>query len=327
MTDKKVILGVQYLRGLAALGVLLCHYGSSIKGYSFLVAAFQYGQTGVHVFFLISGFIIVYSLSKANYKPAQFLRFLAKRSIRIDPAYYATIILTILLFRILSAIPSFNGSAIPFIPQQFVAHILYVVPFTKYPFYNHIFWTLCIEFQFYILVGLLYFLSDRKIYRTLFLLLFCATSFIKPGIGYYLVSTYAPIFCLGISLVDVVNDRKINNLILPAVFAGMVAYQFGAGIFFLLMLSCIIIVFVNTFNKPLFLLGEISYSLYLIHPLVFIVVAGVLKKLNFNLADHQLWWLLLEAIIAVLLTRLFYLAIERPSLWLSKRIFYKKSKG
>lgn len=156
MVDKKVILGVQYLRGLAALGVLLCHYTISMQGLS----ALAYGQRGVHVFFLLSGFIIVYSLTKVNYKPTQFLQFLVKRSIRIDPAYYATIILTLLLFKILSTLPSFKGSYIPFIPEQFIAHLLYVVPFTKYPFYLHLFWTLCIEFQFYVIIGLLYFLVD-----------------------------------------------------------------------------------------------------------------------------------------------------------------------
>src|SRR5471030_3192282 len=99
--SKDKIVSIQYLRGLAALGVVFCHYGSNLS------SIFNFGQTGVFVFFLISGFIIVYSLIKSGYQPAQFFTFLLKRSIRIDPAYYITIFLTITLFYILSLIPSF----------------------------------------------------------------------------------------------------------------------------------------------------------------------------------------------------------------------------
>ncbi len=324
MEKGKIILGVQYLRGFAAIGVLFCHYGSELKDYHVLSKVFNYGQNGVQVFFLISGFIIAYSLMKVNYKPKQFLRFLAKRCIRIDPSYYVTIILTILLFKVLSIIPSFKGSAIPIIPGQFIAHILYIVPFTGYSFYNHVFWTLGVEFQFYLIIGLLYFLSDSKIYKTAFLLIFCGLSFIKFNEGYYIVSTYAPVFCLGISLVNVVNNRNIYNIIFSSIFTCVIAYQFGIGIFILLIVSSLIIVFIDKFNKPLFLLGEISYSLYLTHNLVFIVIAGLLKKMHFDLESRQLVWLLIEVIAAMSFAYLFYQAIEKPSLRLSKKVFYNK---
>jgi peptidoglycan/LPS O-acetylase OafA/YrhL len=162
-TKTKTILGVQYLRGIAAMSVVLCHFGSGIKSYPMLAQIFNAGQNGVQVFFLISGFIIVFSMNAENYKTSQFFRFLLKRSIRIDPSYFITIILTILVFKCLSLIPSFKGQSIPFIPGQFLAHIFYMVPFTKYPFYNHVFWTLCIEFQFYLLIGVLYFLIESSL--------------------------------------------------------------------------------------------------------------------------------------------------------------------
>ncbi len=174
----RTILGIQYLRGLAALGVVLCHYGSDLKSYPKLSKVFGFGQTGVHVFFLISGFIIVYSLIRANYKPRKFLTFLLKRSIRIDPSYIVTILLTIALFRILSFITTFKGETLSFIPGQFLAHLFYIVPFTQYPFYNHVFWTLGVEFQFYLLIGTLYFLSNNQAFKTGFLILFSLTCLI-----------------------------------------------------------------------------------------------------------------------------------------------------
>src|SRR5471030_1551501 len=91
--DNKIV-SIQYLRGLAALGVVFCHYDS-----------FGFGQLGVFVFFLISGFIIVYSLTMSQYEPRFIFRFLLRRSVRIDPSYFAVVVLTILLFKILSFMP------------------------------------------------------------------------------------------------------------------------------------------------------------------------------------------------------------------------------
>jgi exopolysaccharide production protein ExoZ len=322
LKDDKIV-SIQYLRGLAALGVVLCHYGSDIKSYPKLSRLFSSGQLGVHVFFLISGFIIVYSLIKSDYKTNQFFKFLLKRSIRIDPAYIVVIVLTILLFKILSYMPSFKGDRIPFLPGQFFAHIFYIVPFTKYSFYNHVFWTLSVEFQFYLLVGILYFLFDKPLYRTGFLILFGLTCFIPFSIGYYLVFNYAPIFALGISLVGFYRNRNWLNIILPILLLCLIAYKFGITIFILLTICSIAILSIKIFIRSLSFLGNISYSLYLIHGLVLIVFLGVVKRFHADLNQNQLLWLFIEVSIAIISGYLFYLLIERPSLRLSKWIFYK----
>jgi peptidoglycan/LPS O-acetylase OafA/YrhL len=319
--SKDKIVSIQYLRGLAALGVVFCHYGSNLS------PIFNFGQTGVFVFFLISGFIIVYSLIQANYKPSQFFTFLLKRSIRIDPSYYVVILLTICLFKILSYVPAFNGSAISLIPGQLIAHVLYIVPFTKYPFYIHIFWTLCVEFQFYLLIGILYFLSNNALYKTTFLILFSLCSLIPFSNSYYLVFNYAAIFSLGISLVMLYQNRSLQNILLPVFLLILVAFKFGSLIFILLLISSLAIFYFTLIIKPLAFLGDISYSLYLIHPLTFIVFTGTAKRLHIDLNHYKLLWLIVEVSIASLSAYIFYLLIEKPSLRLSKHIFYKKTKG
>jgi peptidoglycan/LPS O-acetylase OafA/YrhL len=318
------ILSIQYLRGLAALGVVLCHYGSNLVQYPGLSRFFNFGQNGVHVFFLISGFIIVYSLDQAGYKPKQFFTFLVKRSIRIDPAYFVVILLTLVLFKMLSFVPSFRGERAAFIPLQFIAHILYFIPFTKYPFYNHVFWTLSVEFQFYVLIGVFYFLAENYLYKLIFLVIFSLTCFIPFDNAYYLVLTYAPIFALGISLFVFYSDRKWMNLILPIILLGLIEYRFGLGVAYLLLFSSLMLFLLNALIKPLIFLGNISYSLYLTHGLCLIVFLGLAKKININLGQNQLWWLFVEVLIAMLIAFLFYLLIERPSMILSKHIFYKK---
>ena len=318
------IQGIQYLRGLAALGVVFCHYGSGLKPYPALSKIFSFGQNGVLVFFLISGFIIVYSLIRANYAPRQFLKFLLKRSVRIDPSYFVTILLTLALFKVLSLIPSFKGESIPFIPGQFLAHLFYYVPFTHYPFYNHIFWTLGVEFQFYLLIGTLYFISANTIYRIAFLSVFALTCFIPFGNSYYLVFTYAPVFALGISLVNFYQIKSWINIILPALLLGLIAYKFGLAAFILLSFSSTAIILTTFRSKMFFFFGQISYSLYLTHGLSFILFYGCIKATHLNRDQNVLWWLCAEVIFAIANGYLFYLLIERPSLRMSKQIFYKK---
>ncbi|MDB5088610.1 MAG: Acyltransferase family protein [Mucilaginibacter sp.] len=317
-----IVFGVQYLRGFAALSVVLCHFGSDLTKYPTLSAIFNFGQNGVFIFFFISGFIIVYSLQKADYKPKQFIRFLLKRSIRIDPSYIVTIICTILLFNILSLMSSFKGQNIPLIPGQFLAHLFYIVPFTKYPFYNHIFWTLCVEFQFYILIGLLYFISSNKIYKAIFLILFSATSLIPFANSYSTVFHYAPIFSSGISMAGIYHKKHWINNVIPVFFLCLIYYEFGIGIFALLSISALVVIYANDLFKPLFALGEISYSLYLTHSLVNVVILGCLKRINVDIQGNQLIWLIVQVTLAIIFSTVFYYLIERPSLRISKRIFY-----
>lgn len=61
--------GIQFLRGFAALAVVLCHYGSSLTDYKTLSSILNYGQYGIHVFFFISGYVICLSLIKNQYHP------------------------------------------------------------------------------------------------------------------------------------------------------------------------------------------------------------------------------------------------------------------
>lgn len=325
MTIKeRKILSIQYLRGLAALGVVFCHYGSGLASYPKLSSVFIFGKTGVDVFFLISGFIIVYSLVTHNYKSNQFFTFLLKRSIRIDPAYYVTVILVFVLWRVIYKITGFEGDRIDFIPQQFLAHLLYIIPFTKYSFYNHIFWTLSVEFQFYLLIGVLYFLFDTPIYKFTFLVIFSLTCFIPIPNAFYLVFTYAPIFALGIALVSFYQNKKWVNIILPLFFLGIIVYQFGLAIFILLVISSLVMLFFKLLIKPLVFLGNISYSLYLTHYPTLLVLQGLLKRLHVDSNNNQLICLFVEVLAACFVAYLFYLLIEKPSIRLSKRIFYRK---
>jgi exopolysaccharide production protein ExoZ len=58
------LLSLQYIRGIAALLVVLYHATNMLiesgSGYVYLHGIFQFGYMGVDIFFILSGFIIFY---------------------------------------------------------------------------------------------------------------------------------------------------------------------------------------------------------------------------------------------------------------------------
>jgi peptidoglycan/LPS O-acetylase OafA/YrhL len=319
------IISIQYLRGLAAVGVVLFHFSASLALWPILKVIFNFGQTGVHVFFLISGFIITFSLLKEGYQLNQFFTFLIKRSIRIDPPYYLTVLLSFLLLLYLSIISPIKESHFRFIPQQFLAHLFYFIPFTKYPFYSVVFWTLCIEFQFYLLIGLFYFLSQNWYYKNLFLIMFGLTSFFHFSNCQYVVFTYAPIFATGMSLVTFYLNRAWYNSILPLTFLILTGFKFGIPVFILLGLTSLVILYFELRIKSLIFIGNISYSLYLVHTLISEVLLRIEIKHQLHVGNYPLFWLIFEFSISIFISYLFYEIVERPAMALSKQFHYKKS--
>jgi peptidoglycan/LPS O-acetylase OafA/YrhL len=84
------IISIQLLRAIAALSVVYVHC-TTAGDYNF----FSTGAFGVDIFFIISGFIIAYMVSKP------FENFLIKRIIRIVPLYFmatVTMTLTVIFF-------------------------------------------------------------------------------------------------------------------------------------------------------------------------------------------------------------------------------------
>jgi exopolysaccharide production protein ExoZ len=316
------ILSIQYLRGLAALSVVFCHFGFGLSDYPTLSSVLNRGQIGVQVFFFISGFIIIYALEQSEYTTDRFFTFLIKRSIRIDPPYWATIGLYILLGYFLNYLPSYRGLPFHFDSGQFIAHIFYAVPFTHYSFYNHIFWTLCVEFQFYILIGLLYFLWTNPIYKTIFLIAFGAANLFHYNYD-GLIFSYSSVFALGISFISFYNNRTRLNIILPVLFLCLSAYCLSVTVAAVLLISCFIVMTAKKQAKPLQFFGNISYSLYLTHSFIGEICNGVFKRIA--ITQFQLLCFSIELVVAIFFAWLFHLLIEKPSIRLSKNFIYQRT--
>jgi peptidoglycan/LPS O-acetylase OafA/YrhL len=155
------LLAVDALRGVAALAVVFFHLqGALDRGPqdwmpALLSDLFHAGHYGVNIFFVLSGFVIASSVRDGDWTPAFLARFTLRRSLRLDPPYWAAIALECAL--ILAGLRLFPSLATP-VPSlaQIAAHLAYAQELLGYGQISPIFWTLCYEFQFYlVLVGLL----------------------------------------------------------------------------------------------------------------------------------------------------------------------------
>ena len=81
------LIPLQYIRGIAALSVLITHVMQYLKIKPF--GYFWSGQYGVDVFFILSGFIIYYTIRENE----TFTRFIIKRVFRIYPLYLVSFVL------------------------------------------------------------------------------------------------------------------------------------------------------------------------------------------------------------------------------------------
>lgn len=113
---------------------------------------FRQGWLGVSVFFVLSGFVIMHSLRSATITPRYIGRFALRRSLRLDPPYWLALAGMIVLNLVSSALS--NETSIPPPPRvaNVVAHLFYAQRFFGFDHIVGVFWTLCYEIQFYLLL-------------------------------------------------------------------------------------------------------------------------------------------------------------------------------
>ncbi|HVV98715.1 MAG TPA: acyltransferase [Planctomycetaceae bacterium] len=160
---------IDALRGLAALAVALHHinrYGPLPEAGEAVVPkhvgyVIDNGWIGVQVFFVISGFVIAYSLRDAFATPRFLARFALRRSLRLDPPYWATIGIVLTLSFIAPALCGVPPLSEGITFKQVASHFAYLQNVVGYENLSVGFWTLCIEFQFYLLYVVLLGVAQR----------------------------------------------------------------------------------------------------------------------------------------------------------------------
>lgn len=260
---------IENLRGVAALSVCVFHLTANLHLFNeanFIRKVSNYGYLGVQIFFVISGFVIPFSLYQAKYKIKYLFSFLLKRFIRIEPPYVASILLIVFLNLLSSKFKLYNGPPFHFEIIQFLCHLVYLPEHFKYNWYQPVYFTLLIEFEFYILLGLIYRLltnSNGWVFCNFVIIVLLGSYLAK-------VELFAVIdvFLIGIIYFKYkIGHLKMYEFIFfeasIILFSGFDDPDINVPIIETLTLFGLL--FWDRSNLATQFLGKISYSLYLIH--------------------------------------------------------------
>lgn len=285
--------GVQYLRGFAAMSVVLYHALPSFFPASASWAGREVLAGGVDIFFVISGFIIHESISKAERRPWEWWR---GRLIRIVPMYWVILVLALILE--MATGQSLRPIEEIFAAFLFIPHVNSVSgDFTPYFSAG---WTLNFEFLFYAIVACSLLLPKRLriamvvgVISSMVLLRIVANSssaiqvrwtsplmleFLGGGLISLILQQRRSLaahhfIAFGAILLSVVSAFVLIPRLAPH---GPRFIYFGLPAVFLVFG---VVVFESALNEKrvevLKVIGDSSYSLYLIHPL-FLALFGYL---------------------------------------------------
>ncbi|MDD2720273.1 MAG: acyltransferase [Gallionella sp.] len=331
------------MRGFAVFLVFMVHFVTLINPWiagntDFLVfatALHTIGNSGVDLFFVLSGYLIYGSLIARCQK---FMRFMSRRVVRIYPAFIAVFLIYValsLLFPAESKIPATAPEGIWYLIQNFLLlpGLLPIEPMIT------VAWSLSYEMFYYLLIPLViavFRLRDRSaVWRTTFFLGAATVTAIYCAINGGHVRLI--MFISGIVLYEVMNSPRPLTLhsffgllalctgllgtLLPMTGSGGIALKVCILFvsFFALCLACFrdsSAWLPRLFSwTPLRWLGNMSYSYYLLHGLALKAEFQALSKV-LPVADHGAWlfWALLPPMFALTLipTSALFLLVERP---------------
>jgi peptidoglycan/LPS O-acetylase OafA/YrhL len=172
MTNRRIDL-LDSFRFLAVMGVLLYHYTwMKIPLYpygGFFGPVFRYGYLGVQFFFMISGFVISYTLHNTG----SFAAFARNRFSRLFPPMLLCSLVTFLVLRCIDDRYLFPNAHVA---GNFLPGLTFINPqiwtrFTGagFQWLNGSYWSLWTEIQFYVIAACIYFLSKKHFFRNMLL--------------------------------------------------------------------------------------------------------------------------------------------------------------
>jgi len=294
----KKFYSIQVLRGVAAISVVLYHMLVIEKKYAggdhFLPGLFRLGQSGVDLFFVISGFIMVTVTSREG-KENRPLDFLIHRFSRIYPNYWFYFFVTFAVWLLQpSLVNASQGGQFNFFRSFFL------IPSVTLPLVL-IAWSLIYEVYFYLIFSLLAGLGRlRMLISLLVWLLFLVNANLLPGtpaspIPALTLSPYAIEFIIGALTALLLSSAVIRrlprmvfialSLLIPAIvpllfdhyyspngaagplFRQTIVFGVAYGVWVLAMVS-VEQRYTISFHPFLVRMGDISYTIYLSHLLI-----------------------------------------------------------
>jgi exopolysaccharide production protein ExoZ len=343
-SGRERLASIQVLRAAAAMGVVFAHLTESYRAVfnaKDVVWDFYYGNFGVDLFFVISGFVIVYASDSLFGQPGGSRKFVLRRLIRIVPLYW--IATSYVLWDLLKA-TGLNLSG-PTWKSIFGSYFFLPFPFPTGGPLLIVGWTLNYEMFFYVIFAVaVLFGRMRAVLLVTTVLCACVlvgrwwggslstfwASFTNPLMLEFVMGMWIAVaFRIGMRI-----PRAQSALFILAGFA-MIYFlpssgaqdvarvvRWGGGF----SLTVIAVALANaqarsSFWKPLVLMGEASYAIYLTHWLVMMPPPNLLVSI-FEPATHPISYSVAIITAVILVGTVAHLAVEKPvmaALWFVMR--------
>lgn len=251
-------------------------------------------------------------------------RFISKRLLRLEPPYLASIVLVLVLLFLSSHTPGFRGQQPEVTVTQVLLHLAYLNAFFGDRWLSPVYWTLAIEFQYYLLACFSYplmFSSTPWLRWALVAGLFLAALWTENDA---LLFHWLGLFMLGtVGCFFVTKTVRGLELISLGVVALVATYMVNGALIASIGVSAVIaIVKLSHLRfRVLAFLGTISYSLYLLHVPIGGRVINLASRLDQSWA-RDLGAMLVAMGVSLLSAWCWYRYIERPSIEWAARVKY-----
>lgn len=353
------------LRGLAAIiVVILAHYGTAFflvpEAVSALIhipslafekvpfpfsifykVGFRGADVGVALFFLISGFVIPFSL--LHYTKIQFG---IARLFRIWPTYILGLVVTLVALKVST---SYYHTQWPYTMEHILLQMLLLRDIAWLPSIDGVSWTLEIEIKFYLLSALLLMTIYKKM-QYFYLLLIAIISFVilySLGEVYNDVATraYQLVYVFQMSIIFItfmfigvlfnfhhrkgISSKKLMFSVLFLFILFVLDWKLSlidsmnitTVLNYLLALSIFGIMYIFRFNikanKILDFFADISYPLYIVHPIVgYIFMRIFLDKYP----KEKIMAVIIAFSLSVVLAYIIHLTVEKNSISMAKKM-------
>lgn len=258
-----------------------------------------------------------------GYKYASFKVFILKRFIRIEPPYLVSVAIGVIyLYSRNFLLPAGTVDITPSF-RDVLLHLGYLIPFVDgAKWVNTVYWTLSVEFQYYLYLALLFplVLSNKIIYRAMFYILLLVPPFFVASEAFFF--HWSAFFLLGIVYILWLTEKVIPAeyfiVTILCIFSLAINNELTDLVVGLLTVGVIHFFSQFTFNLGK-RLGNISYSLYLLHTLIGGAFVNVMSH-KLTLPYQKVIVILLGVLISLASAALFYRFIEKPSQQYTKKI-------
>jgi exopolysaccharide production protein ExoZ len=318
-----MINSIQYIRGIASMLVVGFHARKMLNSEGFMLGEILFGKghEGVEIFFFISGFIISYtSLNKIN-NFNQLIIFFKKRFFRIWPLYFIITLVTVFYFEFFIGQINFFAiiKSLLFIPSN-DSPILYVG------------WSINYEIFYYLIYGLSGLIFSKKINNIILILwgvLIIGNHFINFSHDLFLTKINHLFFISGVlvgrnleTILKLNLKQGLLKLILSiSLFLYLLSYlklfnyKFDLYINLTILITSIIILEIKhkfkLNSRLLNKLGDYSYSIYLIHPIVIFILPEILFKLKvYHIFSNEIIFLMIFTF-TIIISHFSFIFIEK----------------